>query len=198
MYIKYIIRKIDLIALVLNSIYCFSIGMKVYIWILFTIMIRFYNGEPIPKLSTPSIPKINKIKTVKKIKRGIALGGSIGASIPILNEMLSFTNQWDTVKSKLSHKLDHTIDMSNPSQYTVDNKASGDPWSYSKLLHSILNNDIIGVSIHQDGKFAYVIESSKNSMITSHDIHRVITIPTHINELIDKLIQYDISFDVFT
>ena len=174
--------------------------MNVCIWILFVILTMLYHTEPkhIPKLSTPNIPNANKAQVAKTLKRGVELGGSIGSSFTLLNEMISYTDQLDIMKAKMDHKIDNKIDMSNPIKYTIQGKISDDQWSYYKLLKSILHNDIIGVSIHQDGKYAYAIECSENNIITSHEIHKVITIPAHINELIDKLIQYDINFDVFT
>lgn len=155
-----------------------------------------YTYAKFPSLPQIKTPKMNKIKTVKNIKRSIAIGGSIGASAPIMNEMISLNSKLMKVKSKLGHIEEH-IDMTNPSIYTIDMKVKGEPWSYYKMLSSILNNDIIGVSIHQDGKYAFVIENTKHKCVLPEDIHRVVTIPNHINELIDNMMQYDIKFDVF-
>ena len=149
-----------------------------------------------PSLPQITIPKLNKIKTVKNIKRGIAIGGSISASTTIVNEMITLDSKLTKVKSKIGH-IEEYIDMSNPSKYATEMSSKGESWSYYKMLSSIVHNDIIGVSIHQDGKYAYVIENTKNKYILPENIHRVVTIPNHINELIDNLMQYDIKFDIF-
>ena len=155
-----------------------------------------YSYAKLPSLPQITTLKVNKIKTVKNIKRGVAIGGSMGASIPVMNEMISLNDKLTKVKSKIGHIEAH-IDMTNPSIYTTDLNVKGETWSYYKMLSSILNNDIIGVSIHQDGKYAFVIENTKHKCVLPEDIHRVITIPNHINELIDNLMQHDIKFDVF-
>ena len=154
-----------------------------------------YTYAKIPSLPKIQAPKVNKMKTVKNIKRSVALGGSIGASTTIMNEIITLNSKLTKVKSRFGHN--EYIDMTNPSKFTTDMKVEGENWSYYKMLSSILNNDIIGVSIHQDGKYAYVIENTKHTFVLPEDIHRVVTIPNHINELIDNLIQYDIKFDVF-
>lgn len=160
------------------------------------VVFTFGKLPSIPSLPKLSRPKVNKIKAVKNMKRGIAIGGSIGASVPIMNEFISLNSKLTMVKSKIGHIEEH-VDMSNPSLYTTEMSIKGEPWSYYKMLSSILNNNIIGVSIHQDGKYAFVIENTKHRCVLPEDIHKVVTIPNHINELIDNLMQYDIKFDVF-
>lgn len=169
--------------------------MKTVYFFTIVLSVQAYALE-IPKFPKLPSPKINKFKAVKNFKRGVAIGGSIGAGIPVVHELLSFSNEMNIVKSKFDHSVDQKLEISNPSIYTTVMKTKGDPWSYSKLIHSIVDNDIIGVSIHQDGNYALVIDKYKDS-ISPDNIHYVITIPTHINELIDQLVQYNINFDIF-
>jgi len=170
------------------------IGLMRYLFVIF-IVIGAY-GLEIPKFPKLPNPKINKFKAIRNIKRGIAIGGSIGAGVPVVNELISFSKEINTVRSKFDHSVNQKLEISNPSMYTTTMKTGGDPWSYSKLIHSIIDNDLIGISIHQDGNYALVIDKYTNS-ITPENIHYVLTIPTHMNELIDTLVQHNINFDIF-
>lgn len=169
--------------------------MKLFSLFTLFLFVQAY-GVEIPKFPKPPPPKINNFKAVKNLKRGVAIGGTIGAGIPVLHELVSFSNELNVVKSKFDHSVNPKLDISNPSTYTTYMKTNGVPWSYSKLIHSIIDNDIIGISIHQDGNYALIIDKYKDS-ITPDNIHYVVTIPSHINELIDQLVQYNINFDIF-
>lgn len=171
--------------------------LKNIIWTLLFLFSSTGKIIKIPELPKISNFKLNKLKTVKHIKRGITIGGSVGASVPIVNEVVSLNNQINIAKYKFQN-LENHVDMSNPSKYIMKYQITGESWSYYKMLNSIINNDIIGVAIHQDGKYAFIIEKVKQTPLSSDNIHRVTTIPNHINELIDKLLQYNIDFDVFT
>jgi len=154
------------------------------------------------KSGTSFMPLKSKSDIVDQVKSNVALGTSLGASlgtsIPIMNDVLQIPKDVDIMKSRIKHSIDNeNYAITNPSDVIHKMQPSGDEWSYSKMLNSISDNNIIGVSIHQDGKYAYVIEKNVHHTISPESIHQVVTIPIHIAELIDTFVQYDINFDIF-
>jgi len=179
---------------------------------------------PVNRMNIENKMKLDR-KTIKNIKRGVTLGTSFGASlsasIPLMGDIIKLPNEIDVMKSKLGHKLDmsHEI-IEHPSDVIehTDINNIGEMWSYSTFLKNINEDNILGVSVSQDGKCAYVIENNDNlidtliqkfdniqyiqhtddiyNIIPADSIHKVITLPLHINELIDKLVEYNINFDI--
>ena len=151
---------------------------------------------------TGFLPLKSKSDMVDQVKSNVALGtshgASLGTSIPIMNDVLQIPKDVDIMKSRIKHSIDNEdYTITNPSDVIHKMQPSGEEWSYSKMLNSISDNNIIGISIHQDGKYAYVIEKNVHHTICPESIHQVVTIPIHIAELIDTFVQYDINFDIF-
>lgn len=71
---------------------------------------------------------------------------------------------------------------------------NGQKWTYSDLFNNIDNID--GVSIDQEGKFAWIIDHKHGLEIFKENIHYVKIIPENIDFLIQKLQNNGITFDV--
>jgi hypothetical protein len=147
----------------------------------------------------PSKSKSDMVDQVKSsVALGTSLGASLGTSIPIMSDVLQIPKDVDIMKSRIKHSIDNeNYAISNPSDVLHQMQPNGEEWSYSKMLNSISDNNIIGISIHQDGKYAYVIEKNIHHTVCPESIHQVVTIPIHIAELIDTFVQYHINFDIF-
>ena len=139
-------------------------------------------------------PKIMKPKTIKFIKRGTATGTAIGTTIPVIKELTKIPSEINNIKTKIESETGDYVQL--PSEIINRFKPNYDTWSYSKLFENIDANNIASVSIHQDSKFLYVIDSKSYDTASQH-IYYVTTIPSHINELINKLISYNIKVDIF-
>lgn len=150
-------------------------------------------------LSYGRVAIINSIKpkTLKSIKIGTAMGSAVGASVPAIKELTDIKKEMVNIKARSENNV-HEL----PSKY-INHLSSGlhikAEWNYSKFIDNIYNNNIISVSLHQDGKFAYVIENThlQNHLIGLSDIHYVTLIPVHVVTLIDILIDNGITFDIF-
>lgn len=144
-------------------------------------------------------PKIISPTLVKSLKRSTAVGAAIGTSIPAIKELTTtipsninnFKTKFESIKN-----IKNDIDLVNPSEFTTKLQSKGEIWSYSKLLTDMNPNDIYGVSIHQDGKFALIVENTHSHNILPENIHYVTTMPIHVSELIDLLLQSNIHFDI--
>lgn len=139
--------------------------------------------------------RLRKIKRV--VQKGVALGIGASSAVPLMNDIVDFTYKYDTLQSKLDSVLTHS--NINPKDYTTKLECKGDEWSYSTLMQSLNEKTIDGMSIHQDGKFAIIIDAKhmgQHRPINPYDLHHVTTIPLHINDLIQRLILNDINFDV--
>ena len=71
---------------------------------------------------------------------------------------------------------------------------NGQKWTYSDVFNNIDNID--GVSIDQDGKFAWIIDHKHGLEIFKENIHYVKIIPENIDFFIKKLQSNGITFDV--
>lgn len=142
-------------------------------------------------------PKM-KPKTLKSLKRGAAVGSAIGATIPAIKELDNIPKEIGNLKARFENDVEEL-----PSTYihrlSSNSHIKSDEWNYSKFVDSIYNNNIISVSIHQDGKYAYVIENTHSGYhpIGVNDIHYVTTIPLHTVNLINMLIENGVTFDIF-
>lgn len=72
----------------------------------------------------------------------------------------------------------------------------GDEWTFSKLISESQKHHIDGVSIINDGKNVVAIDNIHDTSIEPSNLHLVQSFPDSINSLMDKLIKYDINFDV--
>lgn len=151
-------------------------------------------------LSYGRVTVLNSIKpkTIKSLKLGAAMGSAVGASVPAFKELTDIKKDLINIKARSENNV-HEL----PSSYINHSSSSSGvntEWNYSKFIDNIYNNNIIGVSVHQDGKFAYVIENihTQNHVINLSNIHHVTLIPLHTSTLIDILIDNGIAFDIFT
>ena len=71
---------------------------------------------------------------------------------------------------------------------------NGQKWTYSDVFNNIDNID--GVSIDQEGKFAWIIDHKHGLEIFKENIHYVKIIPENIDFFIQKLQSNGITFDV--
>ena len=71
---------------------------------------------------------------------------------------------------------------------------NGQKWTYSDVFNNIDNID--GVSIDQEGKFAWIIDHRHGLEIFKENIHYVKIIPENIDFFIQKLQSNGITFDV--
>lgn len=182
-----------------NIVYLFS-------FLCFTCFEICIHGQPVihPKLLTRasnsnsnsnSNSKSVPPKVLKSIKRSAGIGAAVGSSVPAIKEIFSFPQEMNHVKSQF-HSLSSEMNILNPSDYTESFQPRGEIWSYSKLMSDMDPNDIYGVSIQQDGKYALIIENTHSHEILPENIHYVTTIPIHISHLIDALLQSNIHFDI--
>lgn len=165
---------------------------------------RKYNPITQQEDSDPDIePKtkksfsINNRKFHRSLRKGVAFGIGASSTVPLMNDIADFTDKYEILQSKLDSALIHSY--INPKEYTLQYECKGDEWSYSKLMHSLNEKTIEGLSIHQDGTYAVVIDTLHNTQereINPYDLHHVTTIPLHITELIQRLILNDINFDI--
>lgn len=142
-------------------------------------------------------PKI-KPKTLKSIKMGTAIGSAFGASVPAIKELNGIQKELSNLKARFENDVDE-LPTTYINHLSSSSHIKADEWNYSKFIDSIYNNNIIGVSVHQDGKFAYVIENTHNvyHTIGLNDIHYVTIIPLHTSTLINMLIDHGVTFDIF-
>ena len=150
-------------------------------------------------LSYGRVSIINSIKpkTLKSIKIGTAMGSAVGASVPAIKELTDIKKEMVNIKARSDNSV-HEF----PSSYINhlnSNFHIKTEWNYSTFINDIYNNNIISVSVHQDGKFAYVIENThlQNHLTSINDIHYITLIPLHVVTLIDILIDNGIPFDIF-
>lgn len=153
-------------------------------------LIAGVTSNPILSQSNNQRPKIVRPKAVKYFKRGAAAGTALGTTIPALKELTQIPSEFNTIKTNI--ESDENIDL--PSSIVRTLKPNYDTWSYSDLFDHIYSNNIVGVSIHQDSKYLYAIDNGNSRHV---ELHYVTTIPSHINELIDQLLVYNIHFDIF-
>ena len=165
-----------------------------YLFLVLTFyMVYHVVGNPIIAQSNNQRPKIVRPKALKYIKKGVATGTALGTTIPAVKELTKIPSEINTMKTRMD--ADQTTEL--PSSVIRTIKPRYDTWSYSDLFNHIESNNIIGVSIHQDSKYLYAIDNSNTHDISFQNIHYVTTIPSHINELIDKLLSYNVRFDIF-
>ena len=159
-----------------------------WVWLSSTV-----TGNPVVAQSNTPKPKIVRPKALKYIKRGVATGTALGTTIPAVKELTKIPSEINTMKTRMD--AEKTTEL--PSSVIRTIKPRYDTWSYSDLFHHIESNNIIGVSIHQDSKYLYAIDNSNTHELSFQNIHYVTTIPSHMNELIDKLLSYNVRFDIF-
>ena len=128
------------------------------------------------------------------VRKGFAFGLGTGSSIPFLDGIERIPDRYDAIQSKLDSAINYKDII--PSEFTLQLLITGNEWSYSKLMHSLNEKIISGISISQDGKFAIVIDNCDK--ITGDNLHVVTTIPLHVDQLIHKLLVNDINFDIIT
>ena len=155
-----------------------------------SILVNVIYGQKFPVHKKP----IN-VKAVKVLKRGLTAGTAIGASIPAIKDAKEIPHKLISIKSEIEERI-HTVDVIHPHDYTQYVNPIGDEWSYSTFIHRIQNHDLYGVSLSQDGLYAVAIENTHTMEIHSDNLHRVVTIPIHIAELIDLLLSSGVNFDI--
>ena len=156
-------------------------------------LISAVTGNPVVAQSNTPKQKIVRLKALKYIKKGMSTGTTLGTTIPAVKELTKIPSEINTMNTRVD--TDQTTELPSVVIQTIN--PPYDMWSYSDLFDNIESNNIISVSIHQDSKYLYAIDSSKTHELSFQNIHYVTTFPSHMNELIDKLLLYNVRFDIF-
>ena len=144
--------------------------------------------------SKDKLSKNDNFNFINAVRKGFAFGLGTSTSIPLLDGIEKIPDGYDAIQSKIDKSFNYKNII--PSEFTNNLTPSGDEWSYYKLMNSLNQKIISGVSINQDGKFVIIIDNCEE--ITSKNLHLVTTIPINISELIHKLLDNDINFDIIT
>ena len=107
-----------------------------------------------------------------------------------INNIIEFNNNIHVVKFKMKDTI-----ITDPNSITNKFENIMDSsWTYADIFDKI--NCIEGASIDKDGKFAYFIDNQHSLEILKDNIHFVKLFPSHLNNLIDILLQHNINFEV--
>ena len=155
----------------------------------------FYLTGMVYSKNVPLMERFGNVKIKKSLQRSINTGSMIGASIPVVKEVQNIPHHVLSTKAEIEQKFD-AVDVVLPHEYTTHTKILGEEWSYSTFINNIVNHNLYGASLSQDGTYAVAIENIHSSNIGQTNLHYVTIMPIHITHLIDLLVVSDINFDI--